>query len=71
MLIDSHSHLFSEEFDNDLPEVMAKAREAGLSHVFLPNIDSNSIEPMLKVAREYSDFCYPMIVLHPTSVKEN
>lgn len=67
-LIDSHSHLFLEEFADDLPQVMARAREAGVTHIFMPNIDSTTIEPMLKVCSDYSGYCYPMIGLHPTSV---
>lgn len=67
-LIDSHSHLFLEEFADDLPQVMARAREAGVTHIFMPNIDSTTIEPMLKVCSEYVGYCYPMIGLHPTSV---
>ena len=67
-LIDSHSHLFLEEFAEDLPQVMNRAREAGVTHVFMPNIDSTTIEPMLRVCREYKGYCYPMIGLHPTSV---
>lgn len=67
-LIDSHSHLFLEEFAEDLPQVMERAREAGLTHIFMPNIDSSTIEPMLRVCNEYKGFCFPMIGLHPTSV---
>ncbi|MDE6349350.1 MAG: TatD family hydrolase [Bacteroides sp.] len=67
-LIDSHSHLFLEEFAEDLPLVMARAREVGVTHIFMPNIDSTTIEPMLRVCREYKGYCYPMIGLHPTSV---
>ena len=52
-LIDSHSHLFLEEFAEDLPQVMARAREAGVTHIFMPNIDSTTIGPMLRVCREY------------------
>lgn len=70
-LIDSHSHLFLEEFTDDLPQVMARAKDAGLTHIFMPNIDSSTIEPMLKVCSEYKDLCYPMIGLHPTSVNES
>ena len=69
-LIDSHSHLFLEEFAEDLPQVMARAREAGVTHIFMPNIDSTTIGPMLRVCREYKGYCYPMIGLHPTSVNE-
>lgn len=48
-LVDSHSHLFLEDFQSDLPQVMMRAREAGVTHIFMPNIDSTTIEPMLKV----------------------
>lgn len=67
-LVDSHSHLFLEEFAGDLPQVMARAREAGVTHIFMPNIDSTTIGPMLRVCREYAGYCYPMMGLHPTSV---
>lgn len=70
-LVDSHSHLFLEEFSEDLPEVMERARKAGVTHIFMPNIDSTTIEPLLKVCASYKDLCYPMIGLHPTSVREN
>lgn len=71
MLVDSHSHLFLEEFAEDLPFVMERARAAGVTHIFMPNIDSTTIEPMLSVCDTYRDFCFPMIGLHPTSVNES
>lgn len=71
MLIDSHSHLFLEEFSADLPQVIERARAAGVSHIFMPNIDSATIEPMLSVSDVYPDLCYPMMGLHPTSVNES
>lgn len=71
MLIDSHSHLFLEEFSGDLPLVIERARAAGVSHIFMPNIDSTTIEPMLSVSSAYPDLCYPMMGLHPTSVNES
>ena len=52
-LIDSHSHLFLEEFAGDLPQAMARVREAGVTHIFMPNIDSTTIKPMLRVCREF------------------
>lgn len=70
-LIDSHSHLFLEEFAEDLPQVMARAREAGVTHIFMPNIDSTTIESLLSVCAAYKEFCFPMIGLHPTSVNKN
>lgn len=69
--IDTHSHLFLEEFQSDLPEVIARAKEAGVSHIFMPNIDSSTVEPLLKVCGDYAGFCYPMAGLHPTSVGED
>lgn len=71
MLIDTHSHLFVEEFTEDLPQVMERARKAGVSHIFMPNIDSTTIDAMLSVCRDYPGFCHPMIGLHPTSVNES
>jgi len=71
MLIDTHSHLFLEEFAEDLPLVIERARNAGVASVFMPNIDSTTIDAMLSVCRSYPDYCYPMIGLHPTSVNES
>ena len=53
MLVDSHSHLFLEEFADDLPQVMQRAREAGVTHIFMPNIDSTTIESLLSVCSAY------------------
>lgn len=69
MLVDSHSHLFLEEFSEDLPQVIGRARVAGITHIFMPNIDSTTIEPMLSVCADYKGYCFPMIGLHPTSVE--
>lgn len=66
--IDTHSHLFLEEFADDLPEVIDRAKVAGVSKIFMPNIDRSTIEPMLKVAKQYEEYCYAMMGLHPTSV---
>ena len=67
-LVDSHSHLFLEEFSEDLPQVIKRARVAGVTNIFMPNIDSRTIESMLRVCSEYKGYCFPMIGLHPTSV---
>lgn len=71
MLIDTHSHLFLDEFSEDLPQVMERARQAGVTSVFMPNIDSTTIEPLLSVCAAYPGYCFPMIGLHPTSVNES
>lgn len=67
-LIDTHSHLFLEEFSEDLPQVIDRARSAGVTHIFMPNIDSTTIDSMLSVCNTYKGYCFPMIGLHPTSV---
>lgn len=67
-IIDTHSHLFVEEFDVDRSEVMQRAREVGVQHVLMPNIDLASVASMLQVCQEYRGFCYPMLGLHPTEV---
>ena len=67
-LIDTHSHLFLEELSEDLPQVIERARSAGVTHIFMPNIDSTTIDSMLSVCNTYNDYCFPMIGLHPTSV---
>lgn len=70
-LVDSHAHLFLEEFAEDVAEVIQRAKQTGVSHIFMPNIDSTTIEPMLKTCEQFPEYCYPMIGLHPTSVKED
>lgn len=71
MLIDTHSHLFLDDFSEDLPQVMERAKQAGVTSVFMPNIDSTTIEPLLSVCAAYPGYCFPMIGLHPTSVNES
>lgn len=67
-IIDTHSHLFVEEFDLDRSQVIDRALEAGITHILMPNIDVSSVSSMLKVCAEYSDICFPMLGLHPTEV---
>ena len=68
-MIDTHSHIFSEEFKEDLPEVIARAKEIGVEKIFMPNIDDTSVEDMLRVCQAYPGYCFPMIGFHPTSVE--
>jgi len=70
-LIDTHTHLFAEEFDPDRNQIINEAIDKGISKFFLPNIDSNTIEAVLSLSNEFQGICYPTIGLHPTSVKEN
>lgn len=68
-MIDTHSHIYCEEFDVDRAEVIARAREAGVEAFLLPAIDSESHERLLATASEHPDH-YPMMGLHPTSVAD-
>lgn len=70
-LIDTHTHIYLEQFDKDRPAAIERALQAGVSHMLMPNIDSRSVAPMLAVANEYPGVCIPMMALHPTSVKQN
>ena len=67
-MIDTHSHIFEPEFSEDLPEIIFRAREVGVTHIFMPNIDDTTVDAMLDVCRRYPDYCYPMLGFHPTSV---
>lgn len=68
-MIDTHSHIYSEEFDNDRAEVIFRAKEIGVTKIILPNIDSDSLPRMLKLEADYPGYCFAAIGLHPTSVK--
>lgn len=68
-IVDTHTHLDGEEFDEDRSEVMMRAKEAGVGMVFLPAIDVKTSEAVLKLSHEYPGYAYPMIGLHPEEVK--
>ncbi len=69
--IDTHTHLFSEQFKEDREAVVNRAIEAGVTKLLLPNIDLDSIEAMHDLVSKFPDNCYPMMGLHPCSVTEN
>jgi len=68
-VIDTHTHLDAEEFDEDRAEAFARAQEAGVGKVFLPAIDVKTTHAVLALSREYPGYAYPMIGLHPEEVK--
>ncbi|WP_462317545.1 TatD family hydrolase [Marinilabilia sp.] len=68
-MIDTHSHIYLPEFDEDRAEIIANAKKAGVQKVLMPNIDGQSIRSVISVEEEYPGFCYAMMGLHPTSVK--
>lgn len=68
-LIDTHTHIFSEEFDSDIEEVINRAIEAGVRKFCLPNVDIESIPRLNRLCERHPEVCFPMMGLHPTSVK--
>lgn len=66
MFIDTHTHLYTEEFDADRHEVVSRAFEAGAGALLLPNINAETIDPMLDMCRQWPGRCFPMMGLHPT-----
>lgn len=70
MFIDTHAHIYTEEFNDDRDAMIQNAFDQGIKKIFMPNIDSTSIADMMEVASHHSH-CYPMMGLHPCSVKEN
>jgi TatD DNase family protein len=71
MLVDTHCHLYAEELFPDMETVMKNAAENGISKIIMPNIDANSIEPMLALEQKYPEICIATMGLHPCYVKEN
>lgn len=70
-MIDTHTHLYSEEFDNDRAAVIARAKAAGVTHCFIPAIDSIYTDRMFTLKNDYPDYVFLMNGLHPCNVKEN
>lgn len=71
IFIDSHSHIYAVDFDNDRPALMERADKAGIIKVLMPAIDSNTHENMFKIAAQFPGKCMPMMGLHPCSVMKN
>lgn len=70
-LIDTHNHLYLEEFDKDQEILADAAMESGIDTLLLPNVDLTTIDRMHTLCDRYPDFVYPMMGLHPTSVDGN
>lgn len=71
MYTDSHTHLYLDAFDGDREEMIRRAIRNGVTRMYLPNLDSSSHEAMQAVCDAFPDNCFPMMGLHPTSVKDN
>ena len=69
MIIDTHIHLDGEEFAEDIDEVVARAKEAGVVRMLLPAIDEKTTDAVVAVAKRFNGYAFPMIGLHPEEVK--
>ncbi len=70
-LLDTHSHIYLEDFDTDRVEMLQRAEKEGVEKIFLPAIDSTTHTKMLKISSQFETQCLSMMGLHPCSVKEN
>lgn len=68
-MIDTHTHIDGEEFDEDRALAVQRAKEAGVEKVFVPAIDLKSVSSVLQTCRQFPGYAYPMIGLHPEEVK--
>ena len=71
ILTDTHTHLYSEEFENDRTEMIQRAIDAGVSRFFVPSIDSRYTQKMYDLEIQFPENIFLMMGLHPTYVKEN
>ena len=71
IITDTHSHIYSNEFQNDRSEMMQRAINAGVSHIFVPSIDSTFTQKMYEIEAQYPENVFLMMGLHPCYVKEN
>ncbi len=71
MLIDSHCHLYLQEFKDDIEDVMKRAGDAGVQKFYLPAVDSGTTDAMFMLEQQYPGICLAMMGLHPCSVKED
>lgn len=69
MLIDTHSHLYASQFDEDRDDEVKRCLSGGIEKIFLPNIDSSSITVLHDLVDRYPEVCYPMMGVHPCSIK--
>lgn len=70
-LIDTHTHLYLQDYKNDIDEVIQRAVKAGVERFYLPAISNEHMENMLVLEKQYPEHCFAMMGLHPCSIKNN
>jgi TatD DNase family protein len=71
MLIDTHTHIYLEEFDEDRSQIINNCKDLDINQLLLPNIDFSSLNRLIDTCNNYQGICSPMVGLHPCSVKSN
>lgn len=70
-IIDTHAHLYDKAFDEDRDTIVQNAQQAGVQKIILPNVGEQTLQPMLELEKNYPNYCYAAIGLHPQEVREN
>jgi TatD DNase family protein len=70
-MIDTHAHIYADEFNDDIEAVLTRSKSAGVSRILMPAIDSETHEKMISLEDNQADYCISMMGLHPCSVKSN
>jgi TatD DNase family protein len=71
MFVDTHAHIYSEQFDKDRHDMLEKCSEIGVKKIYMPNIDHTSIDDMMELEARYPSLCISMMGLHPCSVNKD
>ncbi len=71
MFIDTHAHLYLEQYNDDRDQVITRAKQAGISRVVMPDIDSHTRDAMFSLATQHPDYLYTMVGVHPTCINDN
>ena len=70
-IIDTHTHVYLEEFDLERTKVIQRAMQSGIMAILLPNVDVSTVLPLFELCDQYPEFAFPMMGLHPTSVNSS
>lgn len=70
-MIDTHAHIYADQFKEDIEETIERSKETGLERIYMPNIDHTSIDAMLELELKYPNYCIATMGLHPCSVKSD
>lgn len=71
VFIDTHTHLYDGRFDQDREAAIQRCLEVGVTRLYLPNCDRETIAPMMAMVTQWPDHCFPMMGVHPCYIKEN